>query len=175
MLCERSYDPLSRMLLKGDEGGCKIRRGGGRKWRFSPGGSFPLDDLSVTSNRDSSLGTSAIVHSAIHERAVLLGQARPTLANAAWENQKRPSARRVSPARVVQIQRTTPHPNSALPRSSHFGLVGCHGASGYSSLRRPHQRNNHSNSKDRRRTSHALASPLGGAGSAMLFSVAAAI
>jgi hypothetical protein len=35
--------------------------------------------------------------------------------------------------------------------------------------------NNHSNSKDRRRTSHALALPLGGAGSAMLFSVAAAI
>jgi hypothetical protein len=35
--------------------------------------------------------------------------------------------------------------------------------------------NNHSNSKDRKRTSHALASPLGGAGSAMLFSVAAAI
>jgi len=33
--------------------------------------------------------------------------------------------------------------------------------------------NNHSNSKDRKRTSHALA--LGGAGSAMLFSVAAAI
>src|SRR6202023_2411847 len=52
MLCERSYDPLSRMLLKGDEGGCKIRRGGGRKWRFSPGGSLPLDDLRVTSNRD---------------------------------------------------------------------------------------------------------------------------
>jgi hypothetical protein len=47
----------SRMLLKGDEGGCKIRRGGGRKWRFSPGGSLPLDDLSVTSNRDSSLAT----------------------------------------------------------------------------------------------------------------------
>jgi hypothetical protein len=57
MLCERSYDPLSRMLLKGDEGGCKIRRGGGRKWRFSPGGSLPLDDLSVTSNRESSLAT----------------------------------------------------------------------------------------------------------------------
>src|ERR1700732_1520406 len=42
------------VLLKGDEGGCKIRRGGGRKWRFSPGGSLPLDDLSVTSNRDGS-------------------------------------------------------------------------------------------------------------------------
>jgi hypothetical protein len=27
MLCERSYDPLSRMLLKGDEGGTKF--GGG--------------------------------------------------------------------------------------------------------------------------------------------------
>jgi hypothetical protein len=40
---------------------------------------------------------------------------------------KRPSARRVSPARVVQIQRTRPHPNSALPRSSHFGLGGLHG------------------------------------------------
>jgi hypothetical protein len=30
MLCERSYDPLSRMLLKGDEGGAKFG-GGGRK------------------------------------------------------------------------------------------------------------------------------------------------
>src|ERR1700674_5253523 len=37
--------------------GCKMRRGGGRKWRFSSGGSLPLDDLSVTSNRDSSLAT----------------------------------------------------------------------------------------------------------------------
>jgi hypothetical protein len=35
--------------------------------------------------------------------------------------------------------------------------------------------NNHSNSKDRKRSSHALASPLGGAGYAMLFSVAATI
>jgi hypothetical protein len=33
----------------------------------------------------------------------------PTLANAAWENQKRPSARPVSPARLVQIQ---PHDTS---------------------------------------------------------------
>jgi hypothetical protein len=57
-----------------------------------------------------------------------------------------------------------------------FGLVGRHGASGYSSLRRPAPAgNNHSNSKDRKRTSHALVSPVGGAGSAMLFSVAAAI
>src|SRR3984893_1776649 len=31
-----------------------MRRGVGRKWRFSPGGSLPLDDLSVTSNRDGS-------------------------------------------------------------------------------------------------------------------------
>ena len=57
MLCERSYDRLSRMPLKGDEGGAKFGGGGGRKWRFSPGGSLPLDDLGVTSNRDSSLGT----------------------------------------------------------------------------------------------------------------------
>ena len=101
---------------------------------FARGGSLPLGHLSVTSNRDSSLATQRSVHSAIHERAVTCwdsvrspgaddSKSDPTLANPAWENQKRPSARRVSPARVVQIQRTTPHPNSALPRSSHFGLV----------------------------------------------------
>jgi hypothetical protein len=54
MLCERSYDPLSRMLLKGDEGGCKIRRGVAENGDFRQGGSLPLDDLSVTSNRDGS-------------------------------------------------------------------------------------------------------------------------
>ena len=34
-----------RMLLKGDEGGAKFGGGGGRKWRFSPGGSLPLGHL----------------------------------------------------------------------------------------------------------------------------------
>jgi hypothetical protein len=37
---------------------------------ISPGGHYPLESLSVTSNRDSSLATQRSVHSAIHERAV---------------------------------------------------------------------------------------------------------
>jgi hypothetical protein len=41
MLCERSYDPLSRMLLKGDEGGCKIRRGVAENGDFRQGGHYP--------------------------------------------------------------------------------------------------------------------------------------
>ena len=43
-------------------------------------------------------------------RALFTTRSQGTLANAAWENQKRPSARSVSPARVVQIERTTLEP-----------------------------------------------------------------
>ena len=40
MLCERSYDPLSRMLLKGDEGG--LREGGvAENGDFRQGGHYP--------------------------------------------------------------------------------------------------------------------------------------
>jgi DNA-binding transcriptional regulator YdaS (Cro superfamily) len=100
-------------------------------------------------------------------RALFTTRSQGTLANAAWENQKRPSARSVSPARVVQIERTTTSPeispNSLEPFRPSRPSWPSPCTSG----------NNHSNSKDRKRTSHALA--LGGAGSAMLFSVAAAI
>jgi hypothetical protein len=59
-------------------GGAKFGGGGGRKWRFSPGGSLPLGHLSVTSNRDSSLATQRSVHSAIHERVVAQTGTRPS-------------------------------------------------------------------------------------------------
>jgi hypothetical protein len=96
------------MLLKGDEGGAKIGGGVAENGGFRQGASLPLGDLSVTSNRDSSLATQRSVHSAIHERAVTCwdsvrspgaddSKSDPTLANPAWENQKRPSARRVRP------------------------------------------------------------------------------
>src|SRR5262249_32601345 len=100
------FTSLSRMLLKGDEGGAKFR-----KRRFSPGGHYPWVILAL---RVIGIVPLPLIDSPLSES--------PTLANAAWENQKRPSARSVSPARVVQIERTTtPHPKSALTRSSHFG------------------------------------------------------
>ena len=59
------------MLLKGDEGGCKNLEGGvAENGDFRQGGHYPLDDLGVASNRDSSLATQRSFHSAIHERAV---------------------------------------------------------------------------------------------------------
>ena len=59
------------MLLKGDEGGCKNLEGGWPKMAiFARGVDYPLDDLGVASNRDSSLATQRSFHSAIHERAV---------------------------------------------------------------------------------------------------------
>src|ERR1700736_1970665 len=81
-----------------------LEGGGWPKMAISPGGHYPLGSLSVTSNRDSSLATQRSVHSAIHERAVTCwdsvrspgaddSKSDPTLANPAWENQKRPSAR----------------------------------------------------------------------------------
>jgi hypothetical protein len=89
---------------------------------------------------------------------------------------KRPSARRVSPARVVQIQPhdTSPEfsPTSARAVSAEQAVMAPLAAVAFVART---SGNNHSNSQDPRRTSHALASPLGGAGSAMLFSVAAAI
>jgi hypothetical protein len=41
MLCERSYDPLSRMLLKGDEGGAKFGGGVAENGDFRQGGHYP--------------------------------------------------------------------------------------------------------------------------------------
>jgi hypothetical protein len=40
MLCERSYDPLSRMLLKGDEGGQNLE-GVAENGDFRQGGHYP--------------------------------------------------------------------------------------------------------------------------------------
>src|ERR1700719_4132912 len=87
MLCERSYDPLSRMLLKGDEGGAKF--GGG----------------SVTSNRDSSLTTRRSIHSAIHEPG-----RRPTRTRAA----KFPGSRQ---RRWCRFSASSPLAASPVPRN----------------------------------------------------------
>src|ERR1700730_10844782 len=76
-------------------------------------------------------------------------QARPTLANAAY--QKRPSARRVSPARVVQIERTTTSPKRGPTSLEPFRPSRPSWPSPCTSG------NNHSNSKGRKRTSRALA------------------
>src|SRR6202040_2861390 len=54
MLCERSRPALKDAVEKVMRGVQNSEGGGGRKWGFSPGGSLPLDDLSVTSNRDGS-------------------------------------------------------------------------------------------------------------------------
>src|ERR1700730_3215572 len=51
MLCERSYDLLSRMPLKGDEGGAKFEGGVAENGDFRQGGHYPWMILALRVTR----------------------------------------------------------------------------------------------------------------------------
>ena len=153
MLCERSYDPLSRMLLKGDEGGCKIRRGGWPKMAiFARGGHYPWMILALRVTGIVPL--SGPVHSATHERAVTC-----------WDSVRSPGVHdskrdqplltprgKIKNGRAHAVCRRARSPDPAHDTSPPIQPYLARAIS-----------------------SPALASPLGGAGSAMLFSLATAI
>src|SRR5580704_10640517 len=122
MLCERSYDPLSRMLLKGDEGGAGEEANGGRGgWPkmaiFARGVITPWEVLALRVTGIVPLPLSGPVHSAIHERPSPAGtRSAPHARTISRATQhlltprgkiKNGERTPCAPARVVQIERTT--------------------------------------------------------------------
>ena len=125
MLCERSYDPLSRMLLKGDEGGAKFG-GGGRKWRFSPGIITPWEVLALRVTGIVPLPLSGPVHSAIHERPSPAGtRSAPQARTIPRATQHLLTPRgKIKNGRAHAVYARARSPDRAHDaRSSHFGLV----------------------------------------------------